>query len=111
MNIEFSRSDRVAALLQTEIAKFIQLDIQDSALPLITITGVNISADLSYAKIYFVTHNDEKSIDALKRLKNAIVLLRKQIAKNLNLRIVPKLCFFYDKSISRSRHIDRLLND
>ncbi|MEI8320796.1 MAG: 30S ribosome-binding factor RbfA [Alphaproteobacteria bacterium] len=77
----------------------------------VIVTEVRLSPDLSHAKVFFVTLNNEdpkKIGDLLKKEKHAI---RKILAKKLQLRITPDLFFTFDESLSQGHRIDSLLND
>jgi len=106
MNIH--RICRIESLVQSELAKLIRDEV--SELPWITVTGVKISNDLSFAKVYIVAHNEADITQTLKLLNQKSKLLRFQLAKVVELRKIPELHFYYDYSISEGNKIDRLLD-
>ncbi|MBK4765149.1 MAG: 30S ribosome-binding factor RbfA [Pantoea sp. Brub] len=104
MNKESHRSYKVSHAIQKEIATILKYNIQDPRLyKLTTISGVIMSKDLSYAKIFVTFYIDK--IDhhiithKLKTLKKASGYIRVLLAQNMKLRIVPYLNFFYDNSM------------
>jgi ribosome-binding factor A len=113
MNKEFSRAERVASLIQVELARLIQEEIDEVRFYLITVTKVKISADLACAKIYFVSHKEQEEDvkRQLKLLNNAAKFLRRQLASRMRMRKIPELRFYYDISIARGSRISKLLND
>lgn len=107
---DFSRTDRVASVIHHELAQFIEFELRRSDYGLITITGVEVSPDLSHAKIYIVTHDEAKTDLALKRLKEISRELRYHLGKKISLKKMPELHFFHDKSIAEGSRISQLLN-
>lgn len=107
---DFKRSDRVAQVLQRELAMLIQKEVKDPRLPgLITVSLAEVSKDLSHAKIYFTVFNGDPVL-AESILNAASSYLRTVLAKALTLRIVPHLHFVYDKSVEYSSRLNRLID-
>ncbi len=75
----------------------------------VSITGVDCTPDLKFAKIYFSVMGERRAGDAGKGLENASGYIRTQLARNLNLRITPELKFISDDSMKRGAHITDLL--
>jgi len=106
----FTRSERVAGLIQKVLAEVLQKDIQDPRLAMTSITGVEMSADLRHARIYFVTSGDaRRRQDAAKGFKTALGYLKRALAQELDLRYMPELKFFYDESYDYGSRIDAVL--
>lgn len=75
----------------------------------VSVTSVDCSADLKYAKIYYsALHGDEKELT--QGLKAASGFIRRELARSLNLRITPELTFLRDSSITYGAHIASILN-
>lgn len=75
----------------------------------ISITAVDCTADLKYAKIYYsALRGDAKEI--AKGLKTAAGFIRRELARSLNLRMTPELTFIADTSIAYGAHISSILN-
>lgn len=113
MQRQYKRTDRISDMLQREIAQMIQREVKDPRLgKLITVSGVEISRDLSYAKIYITQMDTEKKSvqDTLKILNHAAGYLRSQLGQRIKLRVTPQLKFIYDESISRGAHLSHLIN-
>ena len=87
------------------------LHLKDPAIGFLTITGAEISPDVSLAKIFYsvlgTPDEQEKTAEALDRAKPYI---RGQVAKLENLRRVPQLLFVYDASVERADRVARILN-
>jgi len=108
----YDRTERVADLIQQALAQMLLQDMNDNRFQLITITGVNVSKDLSYAKIYVSVLIDEadKIKEMITDLNLAAKSLRFQLAKKVKLRIVPELKFVYDEAAAYGFKINSLLN-
>lgn len=107
---DFKRSDRVAQLLQRQLAVLIQKEVKDPRLPgFITVSAAEVSKDLGHAKIYFTVFNGDPSI-AESVLNTAAAYLRSLLAKQLTLRTVPQLHFIHDKSIEYGSRLSRLID-
>lgn len=109
---ESNRTQRVADLIQRELAKLIQNEMEDPRVKLVTVTAVQVSRDLAYAKIYITQHIDEKEIaKTVKVLNKAASFLRYRLAQVIDLRIIPELKFVYDASISYGSHLSNLIDE
>ena len=110
---QFKRTDRVSDVLQREIADLIQHHVKDPRLiSMITVSAVEISRDLSYAKVYVTQlDNDPQSIKHnLKILNHAAGYFRAELGHRIKLRITPQLKFIYDESISQGAYLSGLIN-
>lgn len=113
---DYSRTRRVAEQLQREMAQLVQQEIKDPRLGLVTISAVKLSKDMSHANIFFtVLENDDSdekhSIDeTLKILDGASGFLRHELAKRMQLRIVPHIHFKYDESIAYGNDLSALIS-
>lgn len=76
----------------------------------VSITSVDCSADLKFAKIYYSVMGERREGDAGKGLENASGYVRTRLAEALNLRITPELKFVSDDSMKRGAHITELLH-
>lgn len=103
----FSRSLRVADQIHKEVSKMFLFDINDPRFKQLNITSVKLSPDLSIAKIYFVTHDFDKSV--LEALKKATGFIRKNLSKILSLRKMPEIFFYYDEVFEKAMNIDKIL--
>jgi len=104
------RQDRINDEMQKELMSILRRvkdpRVQDAFL---SVTAVDCTADLKYAKIYYsALRGDAKEV--AKGLKAATGFIRRELAHSLNLRITPELSFVYDDSIKYGAHISSLLN-
>jgi ribosome-binding factor A len=108
--MDIHRIHRIESLVQTELAKLIQNEISNADLPWVTVTGIKISSDLSFAKVYVVSRDETDIQQTLKLLNQKAKSLRFRLAKVVRLRKIPELHFYYDLSISTGNRIDELLS-
>ncbi|XOV85956.1 MAG: 30S ribosome-binding factor RbfA [Pseudomonadota bacterium] len=107
---EFSRGRRIGDLIQQEIARLIQQEIQDPRIGLVTVTEVKVSRDLAYADIYFTMIGADNPGVAEATLDHAAGFLRSQLAKMLSTRTTPRLRFHYDTSIETGDRLARAID-
>jgi ribosome-binding factor A len=101
---DYSRTRRVAELLQRELAAVIATELDDPRLELVTITGVEVTRDYAWATVYYTHLGDADQIKAAgAALEHAAGLLRHEMSARLDLRTTPRLRFHYDSSVERGR--------
>ncbi|MGY5450115.1 30S ribosome-binding factor RbfA [Agarivorans sp. MS3-6] len=107
---EFSRPDRVAQQIQKEVAVILQRDVRDSRLSLVTVSAVEVTRDLAYAKIFvtFLDDSEEAVKASLEALKEHLPYIRHLLAKAMRLRAVPELRFDYDGSLREGLRMTEL---
>jgi ribosome-binding factor A len=124
------RAQRVADQIQRILADLIQREIRDPRLGMISVTGVDVSRDFSYATVFVTVmsagaghHNigtrlkdmsaeDQEDIKQnLQILNRAAGFLRGQLARSLSLRVIPSLKFRYDESIGDGQYLSSLIDD
>ncbi len=107
----FQRTDRVADLIQKELAIILQAQSRDGYLPMITVSGVEVSRDLAYAKVYVSTLGEETEIKVVvKTLNQMASKLRYLLAQTVKLRSTPQLQFIYDNSIVDGNKLSALID-
>jgi len=102
---------RVADRIQAEIADIIRRRLKDPRLTFLTVTGVDVPADLRSARVYVSTLREEDVEAMLAGLEHAKGFLRRELGKRLDLRHVPELFFKLDRSAVRGMHIEKLLRE
>ncbi|AHG77512.1 30S ribosome-binding factor RbfA [Mannheimia bovis] len=113
MSREFKRSDRVAQELQKEVAVILQREVKDPRIGMVTVSDVEVSRDLAYAKIFvtFLFDNDREAIvQGMKGLEKASPYIRTLLGKAMRLRIVPELRFIYDESLVEGMRMSNLVS-
>ncbi|MCD6039868.1 MAG: rbfA [Gammaproteobacteria bacterium] len=107
----YSRIQRIADLIQVALAEILQMNARGLNYGMATITGVTVSADLSFAKVYVSVLEDEKAVEIIAGLNKEAKFFRYALANAIDLRITPELKFFYDDSVVRGSRISSLIND
>lgn len=110
MKRDFNRVDRVAGLIQRELAQIIQREMQDPRLGLVTLIEVKISKDLAHAKIYLNVMPNEKASETIKILNLAAGFLRGALARQVDLRIAPTLYFIHDEAMLKATDLVNLID-
>lgn len=110
---EFNRSQRIASQIQRELAIILQAEVKDRRLGFMTVNEVELTRDLSVAKVYFTVLG--KSHEQVEKdratLDRSIPFMRRELAKRIRIRVLPELRFIHDESLEKGMRIDRLLND
>ena len=108
-----NRMQKVNEELKREISAIISLKLNHSALKkgLISVTKVETSPDLKYARIYVSMINVGNRKEALKALKKASGFIRTEVAQKVNLKYTPELIFEFDESIEYGDRIDNILKE
>ena len=75
----------------------------------ISVTAVEVSGDLKFAKVYYSAMMGDKK-EVAKGLKSSAGFIRREVARRLNLRMTPEFSFYEDHSIEHGAHISKLLN-
>ena len=111
---EFERTQRVSHYLHEELARLLQNTVRDPRVQDVNLTGVEVSRDLSHAKVFFtlmsdVTSEERAEISAV--LSKVSGFLRSELAKQSSMRTVPQLRFRFDESVGRGRAMESLLRE
>lgn len=103
------KGERVASDLQKEISKILLTEIKDEDLKRVTITYATVTNDLSFAKVYFTTLDDDKRDKVIKDMNNASPFFRRELASRLEIRHIPEIKFVYDESIEYGKKIEDII--
>lgn len=105
-----NRQNKINEEVLRELSVIIR-GLKDSRIPLMTsITGVNVTKDLKYAKVYVSIMGDEEvQKNAVAGLKSAAGFVRRELASRLDLRNTPELQFEIDHSIEQGAYINKLI--
>lgn len=114
MGREFERTQRVSHFLHEELARLLQGSVRDPRAGLVNLTGVEVSRDLSHARVFFTLMGEadaEVRADVTAMLSKASGFLRSELAKSSSMRTVPRLSFRFDESVGRGRDMESLLKE
>jgi len=106
------RAQRVGEQMQRELAQLLRDDVKDPRVGRVTITAVEVSPDLSHAKI-FVTHlaGREHADEAVRSLQHTAGFLRAELSHRMQLYSVPQLHFAYDDSIESGMRLSQIIDE
>ena len=103
------RMEKINDAVHQNLAMLLLREVKDPRLQKMTISGVEVSRDLSHAKVFYVAHNQAEKAGIEQALKLATGFLRVRLAKLCDLRIMPELHFHYDSSFDESDKVGELL--
>ncbi len=111
---EFERTQRVSHFLHEELARLLQTTVRDPRVQQVTLTGVEVSRDLSHARVFFtlmsdVSEAEQSEISGV--LSKVSGFLRSELAKGSSMRTVPRISFRFDESVGRGRDMESLLRE
>ena len=106
-----NRIGRINEEVQRELAALIPTVKDPRVTGMISVTAVDVTQDLKYAKVYISVLDKEDSSQVLKGLKSAAGYLRRELGRALNLRHTPELTFFQDDSMAKGAKILEMLRD
>lgn len=105
------RRGRINDEMKKELSQVLR-EVKDPRLAdaFISITAVEVTGDLKFAKVYYSAMMGDKK-EVAKGLKSSAGYIRREIARRLNLRMTPEFSFYEDHSIEHGAHISKLLNE
>jgi len=104
------RTDRLGELFREEISKLLQKGLKDPRVGFATISRVDITEDLSYAKVLVsVMGSDKEKRNTLIGLKNSAGFIRQFLGKGIKIRKIPELSFVLDENLEHAMRIESIL--
>ena len=108
----YPRSRRVSELLLEEISWLIRRELKDPRIGFVTLTHVDVSKDLRYAKVFVsIMGEEEERTKSIEGLKNSAGFIRMKLKENLRLRIIPEITFVLDTTLEKVQRINELIRD
>jgi ribosome-binding factor A len=106
------RPERVGELIREAVGEFLTSNVRDPRVGFVTVTAVQVSADLTHATVLVsVMGSEEEKARSLEGLASAARFLRAQLARELRLRTSPELTFRLDRGLEHAQRIDRVLKE
>jgi len=107
------RPDRVGDQIRQELSGLLARgDVHDPGIGFITLTRVQVSADLQHARVFYTTLGDEQARrETALALERATPFFRRHIGGRLRLRRVPEIEFRFDQTIEQQDRIEQILRD
>jgi len=108
----YSRTQRLSSTLKKILSDIIEFEINDERLKCITITDVELSKDLRYAKVFFSAQLSPLPKEEITILINKTSnFIGKKVFEQMKIRITPTLKFIYDESIENGFKIEKILKE
>ena len=107
---DFKRTDRVGEQIQRDLSQIIHREIKDPRLGMLTVSSVEVTRDLLYAKVFVTFFDDDQEVikTSISVLNDAAGYIRSILAKSLRARIMPNLRFVYDQSLADRFYFDQI---
>jgi len=107
-----ARCEKVASAIQKEVSSIIHDELKDPRLGFVTITRVELTGDLRFAKIFFsVLGGDQERAKTQEALNSAMGFIRRLLAERVQLRFAPEIIFKTDKSSEYSIRIQQIIDE
>lgn len=103
--------DRISSEVLRELSSIMLLEAKDETLKHVTLTGCEVTNDLSFANVYYTYMGDEDLEAVKENLKVAEPYLRTVLASRIDLRHTPEIRFHFDDSVEYGQNIERILNE
>lgn len=101
--------ERLNDQFQEEISMILRTEVKDQNIRFVTITGCDITSDLSFCKVYFTVLNMEYLDETKKALNRAASFIRGKLSQRVEVRHTPELKFIYDNSIEYGNKIEKII--
>jgi ribosome-binding factor A len=108
----YDRTRRIADLIQRALAQMLLQEGDDKRFHLVTVTGVSISRDLSFAKVHVSMLIDDAAEikEVLAALNRSAKSFRYNLAREVEMRVVPELRFYFDESTAHGFRVSDLID-
>ena len=100
------RVQKISKQIERDVTDIIMNEIKDTKIGFVTVTGAEVTNDLSFCKIYYSVLGGENRREAATK-----AFIRSELSKRLSIRKVPELIFEIDESIEYGNKIDTMLNE
>ena len=108
---DFPRARRIQEQVQRELSGLLRHSVKDPRVSQVTLTEVEVSRDLSLARVYITSMNTEIDRgEIIKVLNGAAGYLRRELGALMRIRSTPRLQFHYDESVEYGARMDALIN-
>lgn len=110
---EFPRTRRIGEQMRRDLAQLIRDEIDDDPrMVMVSITAVDVTRDLSQARVYITMLGDvAERGEVVDRLNQAAPMLRRELGRKMHIRSVPRLSFMYDELVEKGARLSSLISD
>jgi ribosome-binding factor A len=103
------RVNRLAGEIRDEVARMIASDLKDPRLGFVTVTRVDLTPDLRYARVYVGVLGEDEKGPTVAALKGASGFIRREVGRRLRVRFSPEIDFRYDRGLDATDRVARAL--
>ena len=105
------KKEKIEERLLHDMNTLLRSHLRDTRLKFVTITKVEITADYSYAKLYWDTYDVNSRGDAKKAISNISSKVRAMLSKSLKIRHTPEIQFIYDSQFEEEQNVVKILEE
>lgn len=105
------KASRIASDISHNISDIILTEARDELLKTITITGCEVTNDLSFCKVYFTSLSDLPKETLEKEVNEASSFIRGRVSERVDIRHTPEIRFIYDESIEYGKKIEDIIKN
>lgn len=106
------RPEKVEQFIKEELSTILQREVRDPRIGFVSVTDVEVSADLRHARIFVSVLGDADAKAAtMDGLRSALGYIRRELGQRLQMRYTPDITFKLDESIERGARVNKLLGD
>ena len=105
------KTKKIGSMFTREISRIILEEIKDPNIKFVTLTGCDVTNDLSYAKVYFTCLNRDKKEETEKALNKAANYIELELSKSIEIRKMPQISFHYDNSYEYGKSIEEKIKE
>lgn len=103
--------ERIASDISRYISDILMNEADDELLKTITITGCEVSNDLSFCKVYFTSMSPLTKEDIVREMNEAASFIRGKVSERIEIRHTPEIRFYYDESIEYGKRIEEIIKN
>ncbi len=103
--------ERIASSISRYISDILLNEADDELLKTITITGCEVSSDLSFCKVYFTSLSKLTKEQIVKEMNEAASFIRGRVSEKIEIRHTPEIRFYYDDSIEYGKRIEEIIKN
>ena len=105
------KTQKLGSLFTREISRIILENVKDPKIKFVTLTGCDITNDLSFAKVYFLTLSRDNKEEMENTLNKAANFIELELSKSIEIRKMPQISFHYDTSVEYGENIEKKIQE
>lgn len=105
------KKERIASSISRNISDILMNEANDELLKTVTITGCEVTSDLSFCKVYFTSLSELTKEEIEREMNEAAPFIRGKVSERVDIRHTPEIRFIYDKSIEYGQKIEDIIKN